>query len=149
MAVPLRAHHLLCMLSYSGRGYSAAFVHGFNGLVQRLGAGEAIELVIGPDAICAPLSGDDCAHCHGSSVTERDRRAAAALAPWFDQALVPGARLTLSTQRLAPLRAAFAQGRIRSACAGCPWETLCTDIARDGFAGTLLHMAPEPCTMGH
>ena len=36
MAVPMRAHHLLCMLSYSGEGYSPAFVHGFNGIVQRL-----------------------------------------------------------------------------------------------------------------
>lgn len=143
MAVALRAHHLLCMLSYSGRGYSAAFVHGFNALVQRLGAGEPIELVSGPDAICAPLSGDDCAHCHGPSVTERDRRAAAALVPWFDQALVPGACLTLGAQRLAQLRTAFAQGHIRNACAGCPWASLCTDIARDGFAGTLLHMEPE------
>ena len=72
MAVPMRAHHLLCMLSYSGEGYSPAFVHGFNGIVQRLGAGEPMELVTGPDAICAPLCNDACAHCHNASVTQRD-----------------------------------------------------------------------------
>jgi hypothetical protein len=71
MAVPMRAHHLLCVLSYSGEGYSPAFVHGFNGIVQRLGAGEPMELVTGPDAICAPLCNDACAHCH-----KRERHAA-------------------------------------------------------------------------
>ena len=81
MAVPMRAHHLLCMLSYSGEGYSPAFVHGFNGIVQRLGAGEPMELVTGPDAICAPLCNDACAHCHNASVKQRDRLAADALAP--------------------------------------------------------------------
>jgi len=45
------------------------------------------------------------------------------------------------------LRAAFAQGDIRSACTGCPWEHLCTDIAQDGFAGTLLHMEPDAVPM--
>ena len=142
MAVPLRAHHLLCMLSYSGEGYSPAFVHGFNGIVQRLGAGEPMELVTGPDAICAPLCNDACAHCHNASVTQRDRLAADALAPWFERPLVPGARLTLSAQRLAQLRAAFAQDQFHRACAGCPWDGLCADIARNGFAGTLLHMEP-------
>lgn len=147
MAVPMRAHHLLCMLSYSGEGYSPAFVHGFNGIVQRLGAGEPTELVMGPDAICAPLCNDACAHCHNASVTQRDRLAADALAPWLGQALVPGTRVALSALRLAQLRAAFAQGDIRSACTGCPWEHLCTDIAQDGFAGTLLHMEPDAAPM--
>ena len=119
MAVPMRAHHLLCMLSYSGEGYSPAFVHGFNGIVQRLGAGEPMELVAGPDAICAPLCNDACAHCHNASVTQRDRLAADALAPWLGQALVPGTRVALSALRLAQLRAAFAQGDIRSPGSTC------------------------------
>ena len=70
MTVALRAHHLLCMLTYVGKGYSAEFAHNFDGLASRLAAGEEVLLVEGPDAICAPLCESEgaCAHCHGTGV---------------------------------------------------------------------------------
>ena len=76
MTVRLRAHHLLCMLTYVGNGYSPAFVENYEVIAARLSAGEEIELVAGPDDICVPLTADPDAHCHGASVIERDRAAA-------------------------------------------------------------------------
>jgi len=55
--VRLRAHHLLCILTFAGKGYSPAFVANMAGVVARIGAGEPIEVVAGPDDICAPLEG--------------------------------------------------------------------------------------------
>lgn len=55
MTLALRAHHLLCMLTYAGRGYSPDFVRNFDHITARLAAGAPITLVHGPDAICAPL----------------------------------------------------------------------------------------------
>jgi uncharacterized protein len=63
MAVRLRPHHLLCMLSYAGRGYSPAFVANFDAVVRRLEAGEEIVVVSGADDICIPLLCEDRAHC--------------------------------------------------------------------------------------
>ncbi|MEB2349032.1 MAG: DUF1284 domain-containing protein [Comamonadaceae bacterium] len=139
----LRAHHLLCMLTYSGKGYSEAFVQSFNHLVQRVGAGEVIELLAGPDDVCAPIAGDAEEHCHCASVTRRDRLASSDLAPLVGVALAPGARLTLTAPLLATLRAAFAAGGIRRACEGCPWHAMCTEVAAQGYGGTLLRASGE------
>ncbi len=45
MTITLRAHHLLCVLTYSGKGYSPAFVTNFDSVVRRLQAGEALEIL--------------------------------------------------------------------------------------------------------
>ena len=39
MTVRLRPHHLLCLLSYIGRGYSPAFSANMTRVARRLGAG--------------------------------------------------------------------------------------------------------------
>ena len=49
MTVRLRAHHLLCMLTYVGKGYSPAFVENYEAIAARLSAGEEIEMVAGPE----------------------------------------------------------------------------------------------------
>ena len=38
MTVRLRAHHLLCMLTYVGKGYTAAFTANYDRIVERLNA---------------------------------------------------------------------------------------------------------------
>ncbi len=55
MTVRLRGHHLLCMLTFVGKGYSPAFVENYDRIAGRLSEGEDILLVDGPDDICAPL----------------------------------------------------------------------------------------------
>ena len=79
--VRLRPHHLLCILTFAGEGYSPSFVANFAAIAARIGAGETIELVAGPDDICAPLEGTDDTHCHGASVTGRDDERGASSPP--------------------------------------------------------------------
>ena len=135
MTVRLRAHHLLCMLTYVGKGYSPAFVGNYEAIAARLSSGEEIELVAGPDDICGPLTEDSGAHCHGASVIERDRAAADAIAGLIGSPLPPGARITPSAALLARLRKTFATGEIRAACSGCEWSGLCDSVADAGYLG--------------
>ena len=136
MTVRLRAHHLLCMLTYVGKGYSPAFVENYEVIAARLSSGEEIELVAGPDDICGPLTADPGAHCHGASVIERDRAAADAVARLIGSPLAPGARIVPSAALLTRLRKTFATGLIRSACSGCEWASLCDGVAEGGYLGT-------------
>lgn len=129
------------MLTYSGKGYSEAFVHNFDRLVQRIGAGEAIELLVGPDDVCAPIAGNAEEHCHCASVITRDELARAELAPLLGMALASGTRLSLSAPLFERLRASFAEGTIRAACADCPWHAMCIEVAQGGYASSLLRVS--------
>ncbi|WP_222183477.1 DUF1284 domain-containing protein [Geminicoccus harenae] len=143
MTVRLRAHHLLCMLTYVGKGYSPAFCAGFDAIARRLSDREEILIVEGPDDVCRPLLGEEGAHCHRPGVLERDRRAAAAVSALLDRPIAPGERLRLDPRLLARLRRAFAAGTIRTACGKCEWAELCTGIAANGYAGIRLDMAKD------
>jgi hypothetical protein len=102
------------------------------GIVARIGAGEPVELIDGPDDICAPLAGTGDAHCEDPSVRRRDREALRDLAA--AEPPLPGARpLVLDRAAIAALREQFAAGAIRRACAGCSWFGLCTEIASAGY----------------
>jgi hypothetical protein len=137
LTVKLRAHHLLCMLTYVGRGYTPAFTANYDAIIVRLGAGETIELVAGPDDVCTPLLGIGQPHCHNDSVIERDRLARLAVADLLaDIDLAQPFHLDQTT--LTALRAAFSTGHIRPACTGCEWSGLCDSVAQSGYAGASL-----------
>lgn len=138
MTVRLRPHHLLCLLAYVGKGYSPAFTVNMTAVAGRLAAGEEVEIVEGPDDVCAPLLGDPEAHCHKCSVTARDRAAAEEVGRLLGVEIHPRTRLVFGTPCLRRLRGAFATGRIRSACTGCQWHDLCGMVAAAGFEGVLL-----------
>lgn len=137
MTVRLRAHHLLCLLTYVGKGYTPAFTANYDAIVARLNAGEDALLVEGPDDICAPMLAEGH-HCLNASVAERDQQAAADAALLLGRPLDAGAALTLDDAAIRLMRAAFAARTTRQACTGCEWSALCTGIARSGFAGTRL-----------
>jgi hypothetical protein len=136
MTVRLRPHHLLCMLTFAGEGYTPAFVANFAAIVQRIGAGEPIELIDGADDVCAPLEASGDTHCANASVGRRDRTALLALA----EAGLPVAvrPFAVDAERLAELRRQFAAGTVRAACRGCEWFDLCTAIAAAGFDASAL-----------
>jgi hypothetical protein len=139
MAIQLRPHHLLCMLTFIGKGYSPAFVANLEQVVRRLATGaETIQIVAGPDDICAPLLGEADCHCHRSSVGERDRLATEAISLLLTRSLEPGTQFPLTRSDLGKLRDAFAAGSIREACTGCQWKPLCDGIAAHGFRETRL-----------
>tara|TARA_R110002020_G_scaffold47735_2_gene136026 strand:+ start:827 stop:1258 length:432 start_codon:yes stop_codon:yes gene_type:complete len=141
MTIRLRPHHFLCLLTYAGKGYSAAFVANYDAISARIGRGEALEIVEGPDDICAPLLLDSEPHCWRDSVLERDRQAIADLLE-LNVAIRTGERITLDAEALARMRTGFARGPTRSACTGCQWHELCSSIAAADFKGTRVQMGP-------
>lgn len=139
MTTRLRPHHLLCMLTFVGNGYTPAFVQNFEEVVRRISTGgESVEIVEGPDDVCAPLlAASDC-HCNNASVADRDRDAAEALGNLLRRPIRAKEQVLLDQGTLGLLREAFAAGTIRRACIGCQWSPLCDGIAQNCFAGTLL-----------
>ncbi|MFS8044603.1 DUF1284 domain-containing protein [Rhizobium sp. BR 314] len=141
MTVRLRAHHLLCILTFVGEGYTPAFTDNYRRITERLTAGEEIELVSGPDDICAPLLDEQDPHCFNASVLERDALALADVATLLGKKLEPGAVIMPDARLLAELRRNFAGGQIRRACSRCEWGDLCNRIAEGRFAGVLVGQA--------
>jgi len=138
MTVSLRAHHLLCLTTFLGKGYTPAFVANYNRIVRRLNAGEPVRLVSGPDDLCRPMLAEPSCHCRNESVRLRDERAAADVGKVLGIDLEAAENLILNAGRLFDLRRAFASGSIRTACSGCEWHALCTEIAQNGFRGCRL-----------
>ncbi|CTQ64004.1 DUF1284 domain-containing protein [Roseibium alexandrii] len=138
MTIRLRAHHLLCMLTFAGKGYTPAFVASYKAIVKRLNDGAAIELVDGPDDICVPMLNDNTCHCYNESVRERDRLAAHNIGLLLSGKPLSIGPLRINGEDISRLRSAFQDGSIRQACAGCEWYELCTGIAQTDFRGCRL-----------
>lgn len=138
MTIRLRPHHLLCLLTYVGKGYSAAFTANYDAIAARIGDGEDVLIVAGPDDICAPLLDDAEPHCHRDSVTERDRLALRDLGELLATPPEVGQSLVLEPHLLLQMRKAFTTGRTRAACVGCEWHGLCTRISAGGYAGVVI-----------
>lgn len=148
MTVRLRPHHLLCLLTYVGKGYTPAFTANYDAVAARIADGEPVLIVAGSDDVCAPLLQEPGAHCHEDNVTERDRLAARDVGAHLGRAIDIGARLAIDATLLSAMRAAFAAGSTREACLECPWSDLCTSVAGDGYAGTIIpHRIDRPAAM--
>nr|WP_250889040.1 DUF1284 domain-containing protein [Mesorhizobium sp. dw_380] len=132
----MRAHHLLCLLTYVGKGYSPAFTANYDGIAERLGRGEDILIVSGPDDICAPLLDEPDPHCLRDSAAERDQLAAQDVADLLGRPIHAGVRLDLDAAILARMRQAFSSGLVRKACGGCEWSELCSTVAAGGYRDT-------------
>lgn len=138
MTIRLRPHHLLCLLTYVGKGYSPGFTANYDALAGRIAGGEPVTIVAGPDAICAPMVDQPDAHCSLESVVHRDRLAARDVGRLLGRPIEVGTLLVLDPAILARLRAAFTSGSTREACLECPWSDLCTSVAADGYRGTVV-----------
>lgn len=143
MTVKLRGHHLLCMITYEGIGYTEKFARNFDAVVDRINQGETIEIIEGPDDVCQALIDDvDCkdCHCHLRRILRRDQFALDALGMYLSEDLRPGAQLTLSADRLGRIRAGFKDRTIRKACAKCEWEAKCSEAAAMDFPRSRLDL---------
>jgi uncharacterized protein len=139
VTIRLRPHHLLCMLTFAGKGYSPDFIANFDRITAQIASGnQTIELTFAPDDICAPLLADASYHCRNTSISERDSLAAEALTELLQEPVQPGTSLTLTTSTLDRMRHAFHSGSIRKACHGCQWSPLCDSIAANNFIDTHL-----------
>ncbi|RUM96292.1 DUF1284 domain-containing protein [Pseudaminobacter arsenicus] len=138
MTIRLRPHHLLCLLTYVGKGYSPAFTANYDVIAERVARGEDILIVSGPDDICAPLLNDADPHCVCESVTERDRLAVRDVSALLAVPVGDGQKMVLDAAFLWRIREAFSAGKVRNACVGCQWYDLCSSIATDGYRGAVL-----------
>ncbi|WP_207184065.1 DUF1284 domain-containing protein [Methylobacterium indicum] len=139
--IALRGHHLLCLLTYVGEGYTRAFVANYDALAARL-ALEDVRIVAGPDDICAPLLAGGEAHCRLERVAARDDSALLAVSDCLGREVRVGSVLRLDVGSVARLRTAFRNGIIRAACRDCAWDSLCTSIAATGFRRVRFNPAP-------
>ncbi|MEM9580027.1 MAG: DUF1284 domain-containing protein [Pseudomonadota bacterium] len=138
MTVYLRAHHLLCILTYIGKGYGPAFTDNMTVIAGRISAGEMIEIVDGPDDICAPRRAETDAHCCDESIRNRDLKAAVDIERVVRRPVHRGARFSFDGDLLKRLRAAFTQDQVRSACGHCQWSEICSAVSRNGYVGALV-----------
>jgi len=144
VTVRLRAHHLLCLLTYVGKGYSPGFTANYDRIVARLNRGETILIVSGPDDICAPLLKEEAEpHCQQDSVAERDERAVESVAALLGRPVRAGTRLELGPAHLETMRRAFSTGQTRAACQGCEWSKLCDAIAASDYRDARLKRSAE------
>ncbi len=144
MTIRLRAHHLLCLLTYVGKGYSPAFTANYDGIAERLSRGEDILLVTGPDDVCAPLLDEPEPHCLNESVIDRDRLAARDVSDLLARPIQAGVRLDLDAALLARMRLAAQSSAPPHLCDGCEWNELCSAIAAGGFADTKVQRSVVP-----
>jgi hypothetical protein len=136
--IRLRGHHLLCVLTFEGAGYTARFTRNLAAIVERLNAGEEALIIAGPDDICVPVMGDADSHCGLARVEARDALALEAVSALTGQPLSPGTTLHLDAETTRLFRSSFAKGTIRAACEACEWHGLCTRIGTRGFDRTRL-----------
>lgn len=133
MTIALRGHHLLCMLTYIGKGYTQEFTRNYDRIALRISKGEALEIVLGSDDICRPLLSDAGAHCEGRPVLKRDERALAIVSSILDRPVTIGTVLKPDANMMETLRLAFADGQMRKACFGCEWASFCANVAKNAF----------------
>lgn len=119
----LRGHHLFCTALFSGHGYDEAFTENMKAVLDRLKAGEKIELAEGPDQVCSAcpnlLEGGSCS-LGEPNVRQRDAGAFRVLG------LLPGEGLDRreANRRLSRLT----EEEFQAVCGECRWqkEGLCS-----------------------
>lgn len=147
--IKLRGHHLLCMLTYKGMGYTPAFIERFDDIVARLNQGETIEIITGPDDLCTALDTPcPAAHwtssCCSADTKNRDDHAIRLITEQLGIILREGSFFSPDTKTIKRLREAFTRGTLRPACTDCNWASICTDIAATGYNATRLTPSTHP-----
>ena len=116
----LRAHHLLCMRYFKGKGYSKGFVSNFRKVLKRLKK-ERFVLVDYPDAICKAcphLIGERCAKKPGSErkVKGKDDKFLRIMGLKSRKQIY-----LIEAERLVSLKLE----RLRKTCKHCEWKDWC------------------------
>lgn len=115
----VRGHHLLCMLAFSGEGYSESFTHRFREMAAAYALGDTpVTVVETPDDACAACPHSGPGGCNsaadGPEVAVRclDRTVIVLLG------LTPG---VWSSRQLHRRIAGLTQSQLHSLCADCSW----------------------------
>jgi hypothetical protein len=136
----LRGHHLLCVLNYSGNGYTPAFIANLNQICDRLNAGEAVRLTWRADSVCQPMLQHQSCHCYQASIVWRDFWGFLATSMVLRRWCFPPRSMVLRAEQVARLRGAFRSGAIRTGCLGCEWFGVCSSTAQAGWVKSKLRL---------
>ncbi|MHC4137114.1 MAG: DUF1284 domain-containing protein [Planctomycetota bacterium] len=119
----LRAHNLLCIQGFLGKGYDAAFVANMTRVVESLDDATPVTVVAAPDALCAAcpwLQQSGCAlHGEGTEtgIVHQDRDVSARLGI-HDGETLPWAEIVARIAR------SVAPRDLDRICGACPWLPL-------------------------
>lgn len=141
--IEIRGHHLLCALTFAGRGYSRQFERDFTAIIKRMRANEMLHLVAQPDEICHSVKDCEGSHCFEPRIDKRDALALADISALLGRELKSGDQIRPSELFTATMRDAFRQNQIRRGCFDCQWRDFCDQIAADGFRDTALLAADK------
>ncbi len=146
--IRLRGHHLVCLLSFVGKGYGQASVENFIGIAKEISAGRNnIQIVDCADDICRPRRGAPCPQaeecsCRGDEIAQFDKMAlsllnqeGAAFLP-----LQPCSQMQFSSFFTWQMRKAMISGRFAPLCQACDWwERICKSVVENKFKDVILH----------
>lgn len=70
----LRGHHIFCMVGYQGAGYSAEYAANMTAVHTKLQRNpqKLVQIISGPDMLCAKFPCDQENHCEERRIYERD-----------------------------------------------------------------------------
>lgn len=140
MTIKLRGHHLLCLLGYRGKGYSAGFCANMTLVYERLRTAPEtkIELIHGPDDICAAFPEDQDSHCDNTSVYRKDEEIARQIGIAIGETWAWADVCAAVAERVQP-------HDIGSLCRDCRWEPygLCREGVAHIHASRSLRTLPE------
>ncbi len=118
----LRAHHLLCMRSFQGKGYSREFVKNFYKVIDKLKRNPSITVVNRPDVICekCPHNKNGCVKKGPKSelrVRKKDNE--------FIKALSLTLNKTMKANRIKEITEKITKEGIKKLCRNCQWLDYC------------------------
>ena len=125
MSFPLRPHHGLCLMYFTGKGYSEAFTANLSLIAQKLydAPKHKIRLVCRCDHICSVCPSCENGHCiDGEKVESYDRRVLRLCGLQEEEELS-----FMEFQRKIS-RYILTPGLRESVCEGCSWNGLCAAV---------------------
>ena len=123
--IPLRAHHLLCLLGFQGIGYTADFIRNFHKVKRMVEQNPdlEIEVVDACDVVCIQCPNARGLHCYQGGLTENrnvrdmDHRVMEKLD------IKPGDRFK-AREIFELIKEKIKPGDIELICRGCEWKSL-------------------------
>ncbi len=118
----IRAHHLLCMKYFKGKGYSKEFVSNFYKVIKKLKDNSIIKVINHPDVICG-----SCPHNANSKCTKKG--------PDFEKEVEKKDNIVIKHLELNPNQEIKAKdagklvilklSKIKEICIDCEWQKYC------------------------
>ncbi|MGI6115915.1 DUF1284 domain-containing protein [Luoshenia tenuis] len=120
---PLRPHHGLCLLFFTGKGYDAAFTRNMARVHASLKGdpSQLVRLHCGADLLCAACPERVGERCTSSKPVVYDRRVLRACG-LREGEVIPFLELLEAVKRHI-----LTAGKLETVCAGCQWLPICTE----------------------